>query len=336
MSKKIITQCNICGSSSVMKLFKKEANPLFNLPKNMKKVYQLNRCDDCGFIFVFPRPNSKQLLNFYSGQKVFFIGTSDEAVESYLKDKNLYQDKYLKRLQILKDFTSGRNLLEIGSAGGLFLDVAKSRGWKVDGIEPSRWGVKIAKEKLNIKTRLGTIEDLHLPKEYYSVVTFYDVLEHVLNPNTVIRKTRSILKKDGIVAITLPNAGSIWFRLGGKNWTMVSLPEHLNYFSLTNLTKLLENNGFEIVEVKSGTPPGSYLFKSLLRLLVLRIFNKDLLFKVRKNRTSKLDSVYTPAVAKQTNRFTVMIFDVISFPISKIINRLVLGEGLELYARKIN
>src|SRR5690606_5364985 len=73
-----------------------------------------------------------------------------------------------------------------------------------------------------------------------------------------------VLKSGGVLAITLPNGGSLWTKVGKKRWSMFSLPEHLNYFDPKTMKMMLTKHGFETIELKSVSGEVFYSFYTML------------------------------------------------------------------------
>ncbi len=113
------------------------------------------------------------------------------------------------------------------------------------GVEPWTWAAVQAHERgLHVVT--GTLEDAALPKEYFDVVTMWDVIEQL-----TIRVPRrdvfhGILKPGGIFAIHTIDIESLFSRLMGKRWPWL-MEMHLYYFSPRTLAKLLNQAGFEVI-----------------------------------------------------------------------------------------
>jgi len=61
---------------------------------------------------------------------------------------------------------------------------------------------------------------------------------------------RSVLKEDGVLALTTGDIGSVVARLSGKRWHLLTLPEHLWFFSESTLRTVLEATGFRVLEVR--------------------------------------------------------------------------------------
>jgi SAM-dependent methyltransferase len=140
------------------------------------------------------------------------------------------------------------SLLDIGTAGGAFLEAANIFGYKTFGIEPSIDLVNRGKARgLNIYH--GSIENNELQDKKFDIICFWDVLEHVANPREVLRHAINLLSEDGVLLINFPNIGTMQARLAGKRfWWIISV--HLVHFTNNTLDKLCLMEGLIPVRKK--------------------------------------------------------------------------------------
>jgi hypothetical protein len=85
------------------------------------------------------------------------------------------------------------------------------------------------------------------------------ILEHALDVQFWLARVRELLREGGIVAIALPNFGSLIRHVLQENDPFVTPPAHLNYFNPHNLGLLLSRCGFTVRRVQSVSrvPPGA-------------------------------------------------------------------------------
>ena len=161
-----------------------------------------------------------------------------------------------ERKELLRKYIKGENLkiCDIGSRdGALSGEFVKNNEF---------WAVDFDKEALDFmanKYKVKTIyQDLNfdnwsLPDNYFDVVIFSEVLEHVYYPERVLKKISKIIKQDsGILLGTVPNAFSLKNRLrlffGVKKGTPLEDPTHINHFLYSELLAILKKD-FKDVEV---------------------------------------------------------------------------------------
>lgn len=115
--------------------------------------------------------------------------------------------------RILKGNKKG-DVLDIGCNTGAIGDCLSTRDYNVDGIEYDKDFFDILKEKNIYKNMYNMsicdfnskqFKDFYNDKKKYDYIIFADVLEHLTNPDEVIFKLTSKLKKDGKILISIPN-----------------------------------------------------------------------------------------------------------------------------------
>ena len=155
-------------------------------------------------------------------------------------------DRDLGRLE--RHVQPGR-LLDLGCWTGSFLVAAQRRGWKVEGVEPSRWAAARARER-GVEVHATSFEEVELAAGAYRAVVACDVLEHLFEPGPTLERIREVLEPDGALFLTGPDAGSPVARTMGRRWWAV-LPMHVQYFTRRSMRLLLERHGFTVVEVRT-------------------------------------------------------------------------------------
>lgn len=207
-----------------------------------KNPYDLWRCQNCALLFVYPLPDPTKI---YSAD-YFSAATAGFGYIDYDQDKLPMIPTFKKYLSLLKQLAPDRGkLLDIGAATGFFVQLAKEEGWQAEGVEISDYAAGLGRSRgLNIMT--GTVTDLSLPANSYDAVTMLDVVEHLTDPLTTLKNVYKILNPGGVMLINTPDASSLVAKLLGKNWHLLVPPEHLHYFNMRNLSRLLAGNGFEV------------------------------------------------------------------------------------------
>jgi SAM-dependent methyltransferase len=154
------------------------------------------------------------------------------------------------RARELRD-TGGRTVCDIGCGSGSNLELLKTAGFHVTGIEPDAKARSIAMNIANVFD--GTAERLppQVQNKAYDVVLMSHVLEHCIDPHSAVKNVCSILKPGGIAVIEVPNNASKGFAKFRANWPWSDIPRHINFFTERSLSALLRVSGFEI----SGIPP---------------------------------------------------------------------------------
>ena len=130
----------------------------------------------------------------------------------------------------------------------MFLSVAKDKGYKVTGIEPSKWASKYANETMGVETFTGTIQDLPEETAGFDIVTSWDVLEHFTDPLSELRKMNEKLKQGGILAFSTLNIKNWFPRVMKENWPWL-MDMHLYFFEEEVINDMLGKSGFKLLLV---------------------------------------------------------------------------------------
>jgi 2-polyprenyl-3-methyl-5-hydroxy-6-metoxy-1,4-benzoquinol methylase len=183
----------------------------------------------------------------------YFLGGQDaDAQQSEDTMKASTAERYLRLLRKKINKDSPR-LIEIGCGGGDFLVAAKASGFLVTGLEINRSAVESANNKLGSQV---VIESDLFDVDIDGLGTFdccvlLDVLEHVRDPMSFLKRVRRLLGENGICFIVTPSLDSWSARLLRRYWIEYKA-EHLFYFNRKNIEIMLVASGFRKPIVSSN------------------------------------------------------------------------------------
>ena len=141
-------------------------------------------------------------------------------------------------------------MLEVGSYCGIFLGIAKDRGYDVTGVEPSVWASSYSRQTHGISTITGVVSDLPKETPAFDVVCSWDVLEHVSDPLGELKRINQRLRTGGIFAFSTLNYGNWLPRLLGERWPWM-MDMHLYYFDQKITKQMLQRAGFKLVHARN-------------------------------------------------------------------------------------
>lgn len=232
--------CNLCGST--------DRQPF--RPENGKSLV---KCQNCGLVYVSPRPDASELYALYG--ETYFKNDDSGTVgyADYLSDAQNIRRTFNRRLDLLHQHIqpgNGRKLLDVGCAVGFFIDEAAKRGWQVEGLDVSGFAIEYVREQFGHDAYNSSLLDADfLEDDSYSLITMWDVIEHVPDPKAHIERIAELLHSGGYVALITPDVESFPARLTGKRWIGYKLSEeHVYYFSKQTLTRMLNEAGFDVVD----------------------------------------------------------------------------------------
>ena len=247
----IITRdCPLCGQASADNPVRPEGS----------ETWPMRQCRRCDFVYLDRAPIYERLVEEFAWEK------TSELEEQTRKQRNPLVKTISNQLKQLRRSLFRRNklswlidrhvksgeVLDIGCAGGGFLAGLPAR-LIPSGIEVSK---KLAEDaSKRVEPRGGKI--IHdnaldgvrsLPGETFSAVVMSAFLEHEVDPGALLAETRRVLKDDGVVIIKVPNWGSWNRRVRGDKWCGIRLPDHVNYFTPSTLTRLAQASGLRPIK----------------------------------------------------------------------------------------
>jgi 2-polyprenyl-3-methyl-5-hydroxy-6-metoxy-1,4-benzoquinol methylase len=144
-----------------------------------------------------------------------------------------------------------RAWLDVGCGGGGLLTCAAAAGFEAEGIELSpsadlitaRFGIPVHKRPLaDAIAGLG--------HHRFGVVSYFHVLEHVVDPLGELRTARRLLGPHSLFVVEVPFFDSPAWRLFGSKHRHF-YRGHRSYFNRQSLTRILTATGFTVLEVGS-------------------------------------------------------------------------------------
>ena len=252
-----ISHCSSCGETSSEVLF------LAKDPRSKQKgncsVFGIFQCTRCGLIRVNPRPTAGAISRFYS--ETYYDVVSKAVTKSQDRPYGIWFAKQIgaqmgfdiinRRHIDFGRFEKGLRLLDVGCGTGSYLEAVEQKISTIEttGIDPNAKALEIAKQRT--KARLYQCDLLTLPSSLglFDVVTLWDVLEHTHDPLQNLKSAYSILKPNGLIAVDVPNIGSLSAKLFGRFWFHLDVPRHLYFFSKRTLCDVMKHAGFVIDKV---------------------------------------------------------------------------------------
>jgi 2-polyprenyl-3-methyl-5-hydroxy-6-metoxy-1,4-benzoquinol methylase len=197
------------------------------------------KCRRCGLVCADVLPSDELLFDYY------------HSYPSYDKVSDLTLVRYHEILDKLEPFRKTNNLLEAGCGFGFFLEEARKRDWNVFGTELSETALQECRRKgLNVSESPDYL--LRNYHEKFDAIVSIEVIEHLADPIKEVTVYRELISSGGALYITTPNYNSLSRRLLNTRWNVILYPEHIYYFTLTSLNKILVKNGFEKVKEETS------------------------------------------------------------------------------------
>ncbi|MEI9475111.1 MAG: class I SAM-dependent methyltransferase [Deltaproteobacteria bacterium] len=227
--------CNVCESADIETHMTKEA-------------WEIVRCRRCGLSFVKNIPTEEELAALY-GHTFFEDGQKSPGQGVKLDENPTYANARKRIDSIIKIGPAKGRMLDVGCGTGIFLKAA-SPFYECSGLDVSGYATEFAVKRLGVDARKGTIFDFSFEPKSIDVITMWDVIEHVRDPDSYIRKISDIIAPGGLLVLSTGNVDSLMFRIQRSNWHLLIPPQHLFYFNKSSITFLLAKHEFNIVKVE--------------------------------------------------------------------------------------
>jgi len=209
---------------------------------------------------VFPLKEELEIENKYPLNLLFCKKCSLVQTDSFIEPQILFEDyRYISSVGLSNHFkevasilddrytVKNKNILEIGCNDGVLLEPLSKLGANVEGVDPAKNIVKLAKDKglkvfeeyFNDETFGG--EEF---KSKYDLVLSNNTFAHIPDIQSVVRGVKHVLKPNGDFVFEVHYLQSL---IDGKQWDNI-YHEHIYYHSITGLNNLFQKYGMTIVD----------------------------------------------------------------------------------------
>jgi SAM-dependent methyltransferase len=213
-------------------------HPTYNpaLPKEQRWL----ECGNCGHVYVDGYFGPDALRNLFSD-------TQASQTPGYdIENQRIIWARVLETVGDLRSSMGGR-WLDVGFGNGSLLTTAAEFGYEVVGLDLREKNVRVLR-KYGFEVHAVELVD-YRPDEPFDFISMADVLEHMPFPKNALLHARELLRPEGLLFLSMPNADSFLWKLmtrKGVNpyWGEI---EHYHNFGRARLFDLLAECGFRAV-----------------------------------------------------------------------------------------
>jgi 2-polyprenyl-3-methyl-5-hydroxy-6-metoxy-1,4-benzoquinol methylase len=265
-----------------------------------------------GYYELVQKPLQKDLESYYS--KKYYQEGKGTYISSYSKEEiKFFYNKIEQKFLIIEKYfnTSGSNFLDIGSGEGWALKYFKKKGWKITGLDFTNFSCKKFNPDCLSSMTLGDIYDsleiLVSKRKKFDIIWMDHILEHVLDPEKLLRVCRQLVSKRGAIMIQVPNDFSILQKylirrklVNKKYW--IAPPDHISYFNIKSLETLCKYVGLKKIQLITDFPIDINLLNNNSNYInnpelgksshLARVEFENLIHKISKERTIELYSSF--------------------------------------------
>lgn len=248
MLPELFSECPLCGLSDVSHKWHVQFRD---------RDFDYVICKSCGMIYISPLPSLGEVLIAYHEESPEYNYQKDYfSFLERIEERDGPPTQMVRLIERYSPRCSPENIfaLDVGAGTGSLLRCMRNMfDWQVEGIEPAPYSGRAAK-KYNLNMHNVSIEEFETGR-HYDVITMMSVIEHTPEPIKMLRKVRSLSKKDGLLVLETPNADSLSAMLRQSHWGPLLPPAHMLMFTPKTMSQLLTNTGFMPVKFLF---PGSY------------------------------------------------------------------------------
>ncbi len=184
--------------------------------------------------------------------------------KEYFVHYPIKQSKHSSHYYARKMVGANQEVLDVGCGEGFFAAELLKNGNKVTGIDNRASPVESAVFERYLCADLDqgfepAVQELDGKR--FDRVLLLDVLEHLRHPETILQQCHGLVKKEGLVIVSVPNVANVAVRLmlllGHFDYTERGILDktHVRFYTRKTARRLLEDNGFEIVEAQQTVIP---------------------------------------------------------------------------------
>lgn len=242
--KKETVICPVCGNSGWREAY---------------AVCQWNiyECLFCRFAAIIPAPEMAKREEFYNEEAVVGRNTKKLSLSRCFSrcmkqaGKSMFgRNKSGIFYEKLKRYIpAGSKVLDVGCGDGSFISLANQK-YACAGIEISEY-LSDGARKRGLEVMTGDFMAMDFGTEKYDGITFVSLLEHLVDPMKAVRKCFGLLNNNGVLLIKTVNYSCLNRRIKRQRWTGLRPPDHVVYFSPSNLRTLLQKAGFSRITISA-------------------------------------------------------------------------------------
>lgn len=154
----------------------------------------------------------------------------------------------------------GGRLLDIGCGDGAYLEWMRKLGWEVEGVEVDPQAADAARRR-GLVVHGKNLQAAGFEDGRFDAVVLTHVLEHVHDPEGLLRECYRVLRVGGIIRVLVPNIASYGHHRLRTRWPGLDPPRHLYHFTIQSLKKLAVQAGFN-VEIGTSSAWAEHMCKT--------------------------------------------------------------------------
>jgi len=214
---------------------------------SVKPCFDMVQCTKCGLLQLPLDEEGRQkwAQRFYDYCRPYHLRGYKDFKARAQHDYDIAEGRILNMLRFCN--LDQKFLLDVGAGTGGFLEMARSFGFDVLGVEPDSWAVQQMQEVFpHVQVINQLFEDAELEGSF-DIICFIDTFEHFAYPVEAMTKAVELLASDGLIMLEMPDAGC---RAAEKlpTWKHYKPEEHFCLWQLDQVQLLAEKLELELLD----------------------------------------------------------------------------------------
>lgn len=218
------------------------------------ETFELVQCTNCKLVLTNPFPETAVMdryypEDYYGGGNKKFSGVVEFLTMLGCK---LRAKKILREIAKVNSDDKVKKVLDIGCGRANLLRYLSELGCECYGTERSKFPDEVHLPGIEIFR--GSVAEGGYNAGFFDAVIIWHVMEHLHDPFSTLDEIVRITRKEGLIAIAVPNFSSVqsnWFK---SDWFHLDLPRHLYHFNMDNLSQALRERGYSIQSLSTCSP----------------------------------------------------------------------------------
>ncbi len=228
--------------------------------------FRVYTCSACDVVYLWPQIDDDAVRDLFERLYTAGQSTLPELGDYYQftyedTPDNPLVDTYETWLDALERVRAPGRILDIGCGTGLFLAVARRRGWEPYGVDDCDAATRHARGHFGLDVWDGQFTDVAARGLRFDAITMWDIIEHSRAPVSLLETACDVLSADGVIGVSTPNQRSILdvvagglYRVSGGAITRplekFYIDQHFLYFDESTLTRAFADAGLQTLVVQ--------------------------------------------------------------------------------------
>lgn len=242
--------CPHCGSENIAQLF-------------ILNGFNHKTCSECNTLYVSPRLADTCIEELYSDDYYNEVYTRSMLPVFEKRKQLIGRRKFSQAISYWGGQGTGR-VLDIGAGIGEVTDVFREEGWHSHAIEMNKVAMEWLRGRGHEEVFHGPLEDYVTPHKY-DIVMAWGVVEHVVDPDSFLKKVHELLTPGGLFVSEVPHGQCLLVDMARKTGMdpkrILMGEQHIVLYSTQAYIKLHERNGLDKIHIQTNGLDCDTIFK---------------------------------------------------------------------------